>query len=254
MGFNQARSREGDKMKKLIIAFVMAVVPALGMAAGGGVHLDHANVDVGDQASLQRGAKLFVNYCLSCHSAKYQRYNRMAADLGMSEEDVKANLMFTTDKIGGTMQIAMSPENAGKWFGVTPPDLSVIARSRGVDWLYTYFRSFYVDETKTFGVNNIVFPDVGMPHVLWELQGMQKAVFKDVNGKQVFEKFEQVSPGKMSTEEFDGAMRDLTGFLSYVGEPVQMERKALGIKVIIFLSIFFVIAILLKKEYWKDVH
>lgn len=241
-------------MKKLIIAFVMAVVPALGMAAGGGVHLDHANVDVGDQASLQRGAKLFVNYCLSCHSAKYQRYNRMAADLGMSEEDVKANLMFTTDKIGGTMQIAMSPENAGKWFGVTPPDLSVIARSRGVDWLYTYFRSFYVDETKTFGVNNIVFPDVGMPHVLWELQGMQKAVFKDVNGKQVFEKFEQVSPGKMSTEEFDGAMRDLTGFLSYVGEPVQMERKALGIKVIIFLSIFFVIAILLKKEYWKDVH
>ncbi len=241
-------------MKKLIIAFVMAVVPALGMAAGGGVHLDDANIDLGDQASLQRGAKLFVNYCLSCHSAQYQRYNRMAADLGMSEEEVKANLMFTTDKIGNTMTVAMKPEDAAAWFGTLPPDLSVIARSRGVDWLYTYFRSFYVDESRPFGVNNIVFPDVGMPHVLWEQQGMQKALFKDVEGRQVFDKFEQISPGKMSTEEFDGAMRDLTAFLSYVGEPVQMERKALGVKVIIFLLFFFVVAVLLKKEYWKDVH
>jgi len=241
-------------MKKLIIAFVMAVVPALGMAAGGGVHLDDANIDLGDQASLQRGAKLFVNYCLSCHSAQYQRYNRMAADLGMSEGEVKANLMFTTDKIGNTMTVAMKPEDAAAWFGTLPPDLSVIARSRGVDWLYTYFRSFYVDESRPFGVNNIVFPDVGMPHVLWEQQGMQKALFKDVEGRQVFDKFEQISPGKMSTEEFDGAMRDLTAFLSYVGEPVQMERKALGVKVIIFLLFFFVVAVLLKKEYWKDVH
>ncbi|MCF6282534.1 MAG: cytochrome c1 [Candidatus Polarisedimenticolaceae bacterium] len=241
-------------MKKLIIAFVMAVVPALGMAAGGGVHLDHADIDLGDQASLQRGAKLFVNNCLSCHSAKYQRYNRMAKDLGLSEEEVTANLMFTTDRIGDTMQIAMSPENAGKWFGVIPPDLSVISRSRGVDWLYTYFRSFYVDESRPFGVNNIVFPDVGMPHVFWELQGMQKANFKDVDGKQVFDSFELVSKGKMSVEEFDGAMLDLTAFLSYIGEPVQMERRALGVKVIIFLLFFFVVAIMLKKEYWKDVH
>ncbi len=241
-------------MKKLIIAFVMAVVPTLGMAAGGGVHLDDANIDLGDQASLQRGAKLFVNYCLSCHSAQYQRYNRMAADLGMSEEEVKANLMFTTDKIGNTMTVAMKPEDAAAWFGTLPPDLSVIARSRGVDWLYTYFRSFYVDESRPFGVNNIVFPDVGMPHVLWEQQGKQRALFKDVDGEQVFDKFEQISPGKMSTEEFDGAMRDLTAFLSYIGEPIQMERKALGVKVIIFLLFFFVVAVLLKKEYWKDVH
>ncbi len=241
-------------MKKLIIAFVMAVVPTLGMAAGGGVHLDDANIDLGDQASLQRGAKLFVNYCLSCHSAQYQRYNRMAADLGMSEEEVKANLMFTTDKIGNTMTVAMKPEDAAAWFGTLPPDLSVIARSRGVDWLYTYFRSFYVDESRPFGVNNIVFPDVGMPHVLWEQQGKQRALFKEVDGAQVFDKFEQISPGKMSTEEFDGAMRDLTAFLSYIGEPIQMERKALGVKVIIFLLFFFVVAVLLKKEYWKDVH
>ncbi len=241
-------------MKKLIIAFVMAVVPTFGMAAGGGINLDSADIDLGDQASLQRGAKLFVNSCLSCHSAQYQRYNRMAKDLGMSEEEVKANLMFTTDKIGDTMKVAMKPEDAAAWFGTLPPDLSVIARSRGVDWLYTYLRGFYVDENRPFGVNNIVFPDVGMPHVFWEQQGMQKAIFKDVDGKQVFDSFELVSKGTMSTEEFDGTMRDLTAFLSYIGEPIQMERKALGVKVIIFLLFFFVVAIMLKKEYWKDVH
>ena len=241
-------------MKKLIVAIIFAVAPALGLAAGGGAKLDSADIDLSDQASLQRGAKLFVNYCLSCHSAKYQRFNRMARDIGLTEDEVKDNLMFVTDKIGNTMEIAMSAENANKWFGTIPPDLSVITRARGVDWFYTYLRSFYIDEKRPFGVNNVVFPDVGMPHVLWKLQGMQKAVFKEVDGKQVFEKFEQVSPGTMTPEEYDGAMRDLTAFMSYVGEPVQMERKALGTKVIIFLLIFFVIALMLKKEYWKDVH
>ncbi len=245
-------------MKKLIVALLLAAVPLLGMAAGGGVHLDDADVDVSDQASLQRGAKYFVNYCLTCHSAKFQRYNRMAKDLGLTEDEVKENLMFTTDKIGDTMEIAMSPENAEAWFGTAPPDLSLIARSRGVDWLYTYLRSFYVDESRPFGVNNVVFPDVGMPHVMWELQGMQKAVFHEVDGQQVVEKLVPVEgaagKGKLSAEAFDGAMRDLTAFLSYVGEPIQLERKRIGKWVLLFIGIFFVLAYLLKKEYWKDIH
>ncbi|MCG8427380.1 MAG: cytochrome c1 [Chromatiales bacterium] len=217
-------------MKKLILAFLLAALPMLGMAAGGSVELDDADIDVSDQASLQRGAKLFVNYCLSCHSAKYQRYNRMARDLGLTEEEVKQNLMFTTDKIGDTMNIAMDPEAAAEWFGTAPPDLSVISRARGDDWIYTYLRSFVPDESRPFGYNNTVFPDVGMPHVLWKLQQDQ------------------------SQEKFDSDMRDLTAFLSYVGEPIQLERKSLGIKVLIFIAIFFVLAYLLKKEYWKDIH
>ena len=245
-------------MKKLIVALLLAVAPVLGLAAGGGIHLDDADIDVSDQASLQRGAKYFVNYCLSCHSAKFQRYNRMARDLGLTEDEVKENLMFTTDKIGDTMQIAMDPANAEAWFGVTPPDLSLIARSRGVDYIYSYLRGFYVDEKRPFGVNNRVFPDVGMPHVMWDLQGMQKAVFKEVDGQQVIEELVPVDgpagQGKMSTEEFDNAMRDLTAFLSYVAEPVQLERKRIGTYVLIFLAFFFVIAYLLKKEYWKDIH
>ena len=245
-------------MKKLIIAFLLAAVPVLGMAAGGGVHLDDADIDLSDQASLQRGAKLFVNYCLSCHSAKFQRYNRMGKDLGLTEDEVKENLMFTTDKIGETMTIAMSPADAEKWFGTAPPDLSVTARSRGVDWIYTYLRSFYVDESRPFGVNNVVFPDVGMPHVLWKLQGMQKAVMKEVDGKQVIAKLEAVGgpagQGEMTPKQFDAAMRDLTAFLSYVGEPIQMERQRLGIWVLLFIAVFFVLAYFLKKEYWKDVH
>jgi ubiquinol-cytochrome c reductase cytochrome c1 subunit len=241
-------------MKKLIVAFFLATLPLMGQAAGGGVHLDDADIDLGDQASLQRGAKYFVNYCLSCHSAKYQRYNRMAKDLGLTEDEVKENLMFTTDKIGDTMNIAMDAQDANEWFGTAPPDLSVIARARGVDWLYTYLRSFYIDEQRPFGVNNVVFADVGMPHVMWKLQGMQKANFEEVGGQKVFKGFEQVTPGTMSPEEFDVAMRDLTAFLSYVGEPIQMERKRIGTYVLLFIAVFFVLAFLLKKEYWKDVH
>jgi len=243
-------------MKKLIISFLLAIAPTLGLAAGGSVHLDHADVDLTDQASLQRGAKFFVNYCLGCHSAKYQRYNRMAQDIGLTEEQVKANLMYTTDKIGNTMDIAMSPADANKFFGTTPPDLSLIARSRGVDWLYTYLRSFYIDESRPTGVNNVVFKDVGMPHVMWELQGWQKAVFKEDEhgGEHVFERFELVKPGSMTPEQFDGAVRDLVNFLGYVGEPYKLERQRLGVKVLLFLAVFFVIAYLLKKEYWKDVH
>ncbi len=240
-------------MKKLILAFLLATVPVLSMAAGG-VHLDDADIDVTDTESLQRGAKYFVNYCMGCHSAKYQRYNRMGRDLGLTDAEVKENLMFTTSNIGDTMTIAMKPADAEKWFGVVPPDLSVTARSRGVDWIYTYLRSFYVDESRPFGVNNLVFPDAGMPHVMWQMQGLQKAVYKEVDGRKVVEKLEIVEPGSMNAEEFDGAMRDLTAFLSYVGEPIQTKRRAMGKWVLLFIGVFFILAYLLKKEYWKDIH
>jgi ubiquinol-cytochrome c reductase cytochrome c1 subunit len=246
-------------MKKLIVVLLLAVAPMLALASGEGPHLDAANIDLGDQASLQRGAKYFVNYCLSCHSAKYQRYNRMAKDLGLTEDEVINNLMFTTDKIGDTMNISMTTEQGTAWFGNPPPDLSVLIRARGVDYIYTYLRSFYLDETRPFGVNNTVFPDVGMPHVLWELQGTQKAVYKtetDAKGNEheVFEGFEPATSGTLSAEEYDQVARDLTAFLSYVGEPIQMERKRLGMWVLMFIAVFFVLAYLLKKEYWKDIH
>ncbi len=240
-------------MKKLIFAFLLAVVPALTMAAGGAVHLDAANIDVTDKASLQRGAKYFVNYCMGCHSLKFQRYNRLGRDLGLTDTEVKENLMFTTDNIGDTMTIAMDPKAAEKWFGITPPDLSVMIRARGVDYIYTYLRSFYVDETRPFGVNNTVFPAAGMPNVLEQLQGVQKLVTKEVDGEHVTE-LELVKPGSMSAEEFDGVARDLTAFLSYVGEPAQVKRRAMGKWVLLFIGVFFVLAYLLKKEYWKEIH
>lgn len=245
-------------MKKLIFAILLAVAPMLGLAAEG-AHLEDANIDLGDQHSLQRGAKYFVNYCLSCHSAKFQRYNRMAKDLGLTEEEVIGNLMFTTDKIGDTMTIAMPTDKATAWFGNPPPDLSVIVRARGVNYIYSYLRSFYLDDKRPFGVNNMVFPDVGMPNVLWALQGTQKAVYKmekDSAGNDVetFDHFEPVTAGTLSPEEFDQVARDLTAFLTYVGEPIQMERRHMGVWVLLFIVVFFVLSYLLKKEYWKDIH
>lgn len=234
-------------MRKLIIASVMALLPMLSQAAGGGVHLEPANVDISDQASLQRGAKTFINYCLSCHSAAFQRYNRMGQDLGLTDEQVIENLMLASDKVGDTMTIAMSAEDANKWFGTTPPDLSVIARARGADWLYTYFTTFYADESRPFGVNNTVFPDVGMPHVLVELEGgLKKAVRDDHN---VVTGYEQPI-----SAEYEQVARDLTNFLVYVGEPSQLKRRQMGFWVLLFLGIFFVVTYLMKKEYWKDIH
>jgi ubiquinol-cytochrome c reductase cytochrome c1 subunit len=247
-------------MKKLFVALLLAAAPMLGQAAGEGPHLDEANIDLGDKASLQRGAKYFANYCLSCHSAKFQRYNRLAKDLDLTEEEVIGNLIFDPDKkIGDTMTVSMTPEQGKAWFGNPPPDLSVLIRARGVDYIYSYLRGFYLDEKRPFGVNNRVFPDVAMPHVLWELQGLQKAVYKiekDAAGNDV-EKLEGLEPatqGLLSKEEYDQVARDLTAFLSYVGEPIQMERKRLGVWVLLFIAVFFVLAYLLKKEYWKDVH
>jgi ubiquinol-cytochrome c reductase cytochrome c1 subunit len=248
-------------MKKLIFGLLIAALPGLVLAAGAGAHLDDANVDVSDKASLQRGAGMYFNYCAGCHSLKYMRYNRLAEDLGLSEEQVMNNLMLVDGKIGDTIQIAMPADAAASWFGVQPPDLSLIARAKknGPDWLYTYLRSFYLDASRPLGVNNIVFPDVGMPHVLWELQGWQEAKFDIVTDEQgnqheEFAGFELVKPGSMSPDEYDSAMRDLVNFLTYVGEPGQMARQSLGWKVLLFLALFFVVALLLKKEYWKDIH
>jgi ubiquinol-cytochrome c reductase cytochrome c1 subunit len=246
-------------MKKLVAAFLLSVVPALASAAGGGAHLDRANVDLRDQASLQRGAKLFADYCMGCHGLKYARYERVGNDLGMTPDDVKSQLMVAGGKLGDLMKTSMSAADAEKYFGTVVPDLTLVARLRGEDWVYTYLRSFYVDEKRPLGVNNIVFPDVGMPHVMADLQGLQRAVFreekdKDGNPHKIFEKFEQVTPGKLSPGEFDAAMRDLTAYLAYMAEPVKLERQSLGIKVMLFLVLFFVLAYFLKKEYWKDVH
>jgi ubiquinol-cytochrome c reductase cytochrome c1 subunit len=245
-------------MKKRLIPLLLILVPVLTLAAEDGVHLDKANIDPDNQQSLQRGARLFVNYCLSCHAAGLMRYERMGQDLGISELQVAENLMFTGGKVGDLMTVATDPEDAVEWFGTVPPDLSVIARARGVDWLYTYLRSFYLDPSRVTGVNNLVFPDVGMPDVLWELQGWQKPVIttvKDTDGSEhkVID-LELAEPGLMSPKEFDRAVRDLVNFLDYMAEPGKHDRQSLGVKVILFLLVFLVVAYLMKKEFWKDVH
>jgi ubiquinol-cytochrome c reductase cytochrome c1 subunit len=245
-------------MKKLLYVLFMLVPVSVLAAGGGNVHLDSADIDLDDQASLQRGAKYFANYCLNCHSAKYMRYQSMTA-LGLTEDQIRDNLMFPGDKVGELMNIAMSTEDGEKWFGAPPPDLTLVARLRGEDWLYTYLRSFYEDESRPFGVNNVVFPSVGMPHVLWELQGTQRAVWEETEGAdgkphKELKGLELVEPGTMSPEEYDQMSRDLTAYLSWLGEPMQQERKRLGIWVLLFLAVFTAIAYLLKKEYFKDIH
>lgn len=241
-------------MKKTILAILM-VLPTLAMASGG-AHLDKADFDLHNKESLQRGARLFVNYCLSCHSAAYQRYNRMAEDIGLTNAQVKSNLMFASDKVGETMTVAMQTEDTKKMFGTKVPDLSVVARARGADWLYTYLRTFHTDESRPWGVNNTTFKDVGMPHVLWELEGLKKLV----NAHEMHEhpgtapEFETISEGKMSAVEYDNAVRDLTAFLVYMGEPAQLVRYELGIYVLLFLALLFLVAYPMKKEFWKDIH
>ncbi|MBE0509422.1 MAG: cytochrome c1 [Chromatiales bacterium] len=245
-------------MKKLIIALLFAL-PGLSMAAAPGVPLEKAGIDLRDQSSLQRGAQLFVNYCMGCHSVQYQRYNRMGRDIGLSDDQVRDNLMFVGDRIGDTMTIAMPKADAASWFGTPPPDLSVVSRSRGVDWLYSYLKGFYIDESRPFGMNNAVFPDVGMPHALWELEGLKRGITETVidadgNESSKVVGYEMVKPGKLSAVEYDQAARDLTNFLAYTGEPVKLQRQQLGIWVLLFLGVLFIFAYLLKKEYWRDIH
>ena len=218
-----------------------------------------------DVAALQNGAKLFVNYCLNCHTAAYMRYNRMR-DIGLSDEQIKQNLLFAGDKVGELMTVSMASKDAKEWFGAQPPDLSVIARSRagdngsGADYLYTYMRGFYRDETRPTGWNNLVFPAVGMPHVLWELQGEQRAIFAEEKDPHdpaktvhLFKGFEQTKPGSMSKADYDVATADLVAYLQWMGEPAQTQRVRLGVWVLLFLSIFTLIAWRLNAAYWKDV-
>jgi ubiquinol-cytochrome c reductase cytochrome c1 subunit len=240
------------------LAALLVALPFVARAAGGEVHLDPAHNDVSNKASLQRGARNFVNYCLGCHTAKYVRYNRVAADIGLTEQQMIDNLMFTGDSPHGTMLNGMNAADAKKWFGVAPPDLSLIARSKGPDYVYTFLRSFYVDPAKATGTNNLALPGTAMPHVLWELQGLQEAVWEgepDAQGnvQKHFKEFKLAQPGKLSVEEYDAFVRDTVNFLAYIAEPVQMKRQALGYPVLAFLAFFTLLAYALKKEYWKDV-
>ncbi len=235
------------------------VVSNQAMASAKGPALDPANIDIEDQAATRRGAKLFVDYCLNCHPAALMRYGRIGQDLNMTDEQVHNQLITTDAKIGDLMKVAMSPVDAKRWFGSAPPDLSVIVRARGVDWLYTYLRSFYRDESRPWGVNNTVFADVGMPHVLWELQGLQKPikgkmVAADGTEHEVITGYELVEQGKLSPKEYDLAIRDLVSFMAYLSEPSKLQRLALGKWVLLFLSLLLVLVYLLKREYWKDIH
>lgn len=258
-------------MNKRIFILLLALLPvAAGAAGGAGIKLDKVKVDLSDKASLQRGARIFVNYCLSCHSASYMRYNRMGHDLGISDELVKENLLFAADKVGDLMKAVMPREDAKDWFDAVPPDLTVIARSKSPEYLYTYMRGFYRDPNTKSGWNNIAFPGAAMPHVLYEWQGHQRPVYKTVklereaeeDGKKVkktveekvFDHFELERAGSMTAEQYDAAMRDLTNFMVYLGEPAKLHRGRIGAYVLLFLVIFLVVAYLLKKEYWKDVH
>ena len=218
-----------------------------------------SNIAVNNLASIQRGAKYFVNYCLSCHSAKYSRYQHIADDLGIPTKEVEKYLIFTNNKIGDLMTIAMTDEESTSWFGAAPPDLTLLARSRSPDWLYTYLRSFYLDDTRPLGVNNALYQNVAMPHVLWELQGWQKPIYKKIKSKDGNEHerivgFEQVSKGTMSSKEYDLMLHDLVGFMEYLSEPSAHQRKAIRNWVLFFLLLFFAVAYALKHEYWKDIH
>jgi ubiquinol-cytochrome c reductase cytochrome c1 subunit len=246
-------------MKKVLFLLTILVAPAMGFASAGGGNLDHVEVSLKDKLSLQNGAKLFVNYCVSCHSANYMRYNRMAADLEIPEDLVVDQMILNGGKIGDPMTTTMSKEDGEAWFGVAPPDLSLIGKLRDPNWLYSYLRGFYPDASTASGWNNKVFPNVAMPHALAGLQGFQKPVYKtetDDHGVEhtTIDSFELISEGSMTVEEFDGAMKDLTNFLYYMGEPARMVRIGWGIWTLLFLFVFGVMAYMLKKEYWRDVH
>lgn len=230
-------------IKKAI--YMLAMLPLFAFA-NVGVHLDKAPVDPSDQASLQRGARTFVNNCLNCHSANYMRYNRLQ-DIGLTEKQIKENLLFTAEKVGDPMTSAMNKKDAKKWFGVAPPDLSVEVRARGADWVYTYMRSFYRDETRPSGWNNMVFDKVAMPHVFYELQGEQ-ALDHETHALTL------TKPGKLSVEEYDALVGDLTNFMAYMAEPAKQQRNRLGWFVLMFLGVLLVLTYKLKKAYWKDIH
>lgn len=232
------------------------LVSVSAFAAGGG-NLLQAGTDLGDRASLQRGAALYMNYCSGCHSLKYLRYSRMAEDLGLSEEEVMKNLNFTGAKYGEQIQVSLTEADGNKWFGKMPPDLSLISRVRGSDWIYTYLKSFYLDESRPLGWNNKLFPNASMPNPLWQQQGLQHAEYGEpdkATGERPVHGLKVTTPGTQTPEQFDQSVRDITTFLEYAGEPAALKREKLGVWVILFLAFFSFMAYLLKNEYWKDVH
>ena len=235
---------------KTKILLVLALLLPLMAIANEGVKLDHAPIDPNNQASLQRGAKTFVNYCLNCHSAAYMRYNRLQ-DIGLTDAQIKSNLMFAGEKVGDTMTVSMPKADAKAWFGATPPDLSVEARARGADWLYSYLRGFYRDDTRPTGWNNVVYDKVAMPHVLWSLQGEQ--VLK-IDEKTESHQLVLAKQGSMTPAEYDETIADLVNYLVFMAEPFKERDKSLGLLVLAFLGLLFVLTYYLKKEFWKDIH
>jgi len=230
------------KIKKLLL--IIGLLPLIAIANEMKIGVT-APIDPNDQASLQRGARTFINNCLNCHSANYMRYNRLQ-DIGLNEKQIKDNLLFANDKVGDPMRAAMNPKDAKKWFGVAPPDLSVEVRARGADWVYAYMRGFYRDETTPSGWNNVVFDKVAMPHVLYELQGEQILNHKT-------HRLELAKPGKLSPSEYNTFVADLTNYMAFMAEPAKQQRKHIGIWVLLFLGVLLVLTIKLKKEYWKDI-
>ena len=252
---------DSNRMRKPSIARRAALLLGLSLLCGGAMAAEEggllrAGTDIGDTASVQRGAKLFMNYCSGCHSLRYLRYSRMQQDLGLSEDEVMNNLVFTGGKIGDSPQVALTEDEAKQFFGKMPPDLSLIARVRGTDWIYTYLKSFYLDDTRPVGWNNTLFPNASMPNPLWELQGLQHAQFgkADAAGDRPVEKLELARPGQQDPARFDATVRDITTFLEYAGEPAALKRQGMGAWVVLFLALFSFLAWLLKKEFWKDVH
>jgi ubiquinol-cytochrome c reductase cytochrome c1 subunit len=230
-------------MKKIILLLVL--LPLFAMA-NEEVALDKAPINASNHESLQRGARTFVNYCLNCHSANYMRYNRLM-EIGLTEKQIKDNLLFAGEKVGDTMKVAINKNDAKKWFGAAPPDLSVEVRARGADWVYSYMRGFYRDDTRPTGWNNTVYDKVAMPHVLYELQGEQTLNHET-------HKLELTKPGKLSVEEYDTLVGDLTNFMAYMAEPAKQQRNHLGWFVLLFLGVLLVLTYKLKKAYWKDIH
>ena len=239
-----------------IAAFACGMLLSFSALAAGGGNLQQAGTDIGDRASLQRGAQLFMNYCAGCHSLKYLRYSRMAEDLGLTEEEVMNNLNLTGASFGGHIISSMPAEQAATWFGQVPPDLTLVTRVRGSDWVYTYMKSFYLDETRPLGWNNTLFPNASMPNPFWRQQGLQHAVFgePDAAGEATVERLEIAAPGTQTAAEFDQTVRDLTTFLEYAGEPAALKRHGIGVWVLVFLAFLTLLAWLLKNEYWRDVH
>jgi len=231
-------------MKRIIILILLLIQSSF-IFASEEIHLEKAPIDLSDQPSLQKGARTFINYCLNCHSAKYMRYNKLL-DIGLSKKDIKENLLFTGKKIGDPMEISMPVAESKKWFGATPPDLSVVARSRGPDWIYSYMKGFYRDSSREIGWNNIVYANSAMPHILWELEGEQEL---DKNTGEL----SLIKAGKLNQKEYDAVIVDLTNYITYMSEPGQLKRKKMGFYVVGFLLLLLVLTIKLKKEFWKDI-